>query len=276
MRYFLFLGVSLTVFLFRAGTYLQVEHRVQAQEKSIRKSKIPNHDKREWEPSFQGKVAELATKFKIRKIVGITPETGSRVNISWEGTLRDSLLFLDHLLSQGILSTPEYLQISGLDTSQVRVRGIFQNGDTNIRTSAIDPKEISKLKNVFAPLWEVKKQDYSVLQEKEIRRRDERIQKEQERQEAMIKEREEVEKIENKKKEFETGFALSGIVNNGKEPIAFVKSREGGQTMMLKAGDMLREARVISIDESKGEIQLSYQDKFQIHLRLVSNSEGYR
>jgi hypothetical protein len=57
-------------------------------------------------------------------------------------------------------------------------------------------------------------------------------------------------------------LVLSGVVNNGREPMAFVNGA------MIRVGDVVQDARVAVIDDKKGEVTLDLAGKSQVVLRI--------
>ena len=81
-----------------------------------------------------------------------------------------------------------------------------------------------------------------------------------------------MQRLEAKRGELESQVKLTGIVNNGRETLAFI-SLEGPQSknVIVRVGDMLQEARIAAIDARKYEVRLDYAGKLEVLVKLKPN-----
>ncbi len=213
----------------------------------------------------EGAIAREANACGVRRLVGV--ELAERAQIEWEGTPVTALRFVDALIAKKIVGRCERLRLTtdAAEPAIVRIRGEFDRR----AVVKMDRSTDASIRNVFFPLWSERRDPPpTVANAAADKKREHEQQMEREKAEKDRLEREQMQQLENKKRELETGLSVSGIVNNGREPIAFVSARAGGQTLMLRGGDTIQDAQVTAIDEKKGEVRLDYLGKFQVSLRL--------
>lgn len=117
-------------------------------------------------------------------------------------------------------------------------------------------------RNIFKPLWQV--QNTSKNNELEL----EKARLEEEKRQAELKKEEERKQLESKKRELENSFSLSGVVFDGKKTYALITNRQSNQGGAYLEGDLLKEAKIVSIDEKTQTVELNYENKFSVTLRI--------
>ncbi|OGS21143.1 MAG: hypothetical protein A3J83_08770 [Elusimicrobia bacterium RIFOXYA2_FULL_40_6] len=141
---------------------------------------------------------------------------------------------------------------------------LFATSKTNTSNDYSKYDIIAK-RNIFRPLWAIgaNRQDDPRSRKEEL----EALKKsEKERQEAQ-KLAEEQTKLDNKKKEIEQNYTLTGIVfDNGKKQ-AIIQNKKGVANFLYE-NDTLEDLKVLSINNSKGEVILDYQGKFTVSFHL--------
>jgi type II secretory pathway component PulC len=120
-------------------------------------------------------------------------------------------------------------------------------------------------RNVFRPLWKE-----VVVEKTDDKSRDKELEAlkkaEEERKEAQ-KKAEEESALNNKKKDIEQNYILSGIVfDNGKKQ-AIIQDKKG-TTYMLYENDTFEDMKVMSINNKKSEVIVDYKGKFTITFRM--------
>jgi len=119
-------------------------------------------------------------------------------------------------------------------------------------------------RNIFRPLWSVS----SVTKEDKSRKEElEALKKAEEERQQLQKAAEEQNALKNKLNEIEQNYALTGIVfENGKKQ-AVVQDKKGAAHFLYENGFM-DDLKVVSIDDTKGEIVLDYQGKCTVTLHM--------
>lgn len=221
---------------------------------------------------LQGLLSQKAKTAGIQRLLNVglvTNDDEELIELEWEASLSATLLFLKQA------GSCQRLRLTLGDDHLIRSSAIFAAVDFSTSSIINSKNEMSFARNVFVPLWEASSPNASFQLAQETKRLAEANQREQVKAEKQQKEREESDRLQSKKNQLESDLVLTGIVNNGREPMAFINSRQnGGQTMMLHAGDIVQEARVSTIDEQRGFVQLDYDGKFQISLKLNSRNIG--
>jgi hypothetical protein len=120
-------------------------------------------------------------------------------------------------------------------------------------------------RNIFHPLWNVsdskdtnisKKADIEAAKKLEEQRELERKQADQRR-------------LEDKKKDVETNYILTGIIYETDGPKAAIQSkRNPNSSFIVKPGDNVDDLKVMSVNSSNSEVLLDYDGKFQVTLRM--------
>ncbi len=131
--------------------------------------------------------------------------------------------------------------------------------------------QLIERQDIFKPLWTVVTDNEAERKrrEEQMRLEEEKRKREREQQLDELKRREEDTALQRKKTEIESTLVLSGIVFNGQENLALIEDKRGQDgSSMYSVGDMIKEAKIESIDENKKEIVLDYQGKLKITLRL--------
>ncbi len=116
-------------------------------------------------------------------------------------------------------------------------------------------------RNIFRPLWDIKKNTTSAAELERARLAEEQKQ-------AELKAAEEKKQIEARKQELQKSLLLSGIVYNGKKYSALISDRRTGLGGNYQIGDVISDTKVISIDEANKTVILSDEGKFTIILKV--------
>ena len=220
----------------------------------------------------QGLLGEDARQAGVPRLLNVGSSAGEAdgpVTVEWEAPGRACLHFLARL--QARLGRCETLDITSGEPPLLHVTAAFERrpwlaagGGPAIQTSTV-----TFARNVFASLWKPKQEDLALAQARELKKQEDERKAEQERADQERQARDEQQQLAGKRQQLETELALTGIVNNGHEALAFVSNRSaGGQAAVVRSGDMIADARVASIDEARGEVALDYRGKFQVLLKM--------
>ncbi len=119
-------------------------------------------------------------------------------------------------------------------------------------------------RNIFKPLWKIQANNQSTVNEEELLR----ARQEEEKRQTELKKQEEAKQLDNKKKELEKAFVLSGVVFDGKKTYAMITDQRTGVGGRYFLGDKLDNAVITSIDENTQTVIFDYQNRFQITLKI--------
>ena len=114
-------------------------------------------------------------------------------------------------------------------------------------------------RNIFRPLWNMRVDNKSELEKARL---------EEEKRQADLQRQQEMQALEVKKSELAQSLSLSGVVFNGKNTYALITDRRTGQGGDYVVGDTLAGAKITDINEANQTVELDYQDKFKITLRI--------
>ncbi len=263
-------GVSFLFFVVLSvrGVFLQRDlRRLEREQLARRQASVKDNSGRT--QGIESGLSLLARKAGVGKLLGLSLRDGGSTKtlaIEWESTPSATMTFLGLLQSPGGAGTCLSLMVTPTDTAQhVRVRGIFEEKPSV--SSGIKVLPLKLARNVFAPLWRDASVALAERQERERKREEQARVAEQQKSETDRRVQEEAQRQQEKKRGLESQLLVTGIVNNGREPLAFVSAPQG-RSVMLRSGDVIEEARVTSIDQSKGEVRLDYQGKFEVVLRI--------
>jgi len=220
------------------------------------------------------RVAKEAGLKRLLSVAADDAADGGTVQLVWESDQNSSLLFYDLLHARGIIGRSRRLQIAGSESTPgfIHVTADFIPGNP-VSHAGLSKKSVVARKierPVFKPLWSSMVANQSSENAREKKRLELARVEEQRLAEKRRYEQEAEQRLLLKRRQLESELALTGIVNNGREALAFIVRGGGGthQTLMLHQGEEIADARVVSIDESRGEVQLDYQGKFQVVLRM--------
>ena len=120
-------------------------------------------------------------------------------------------------------------------------------------------------RNIFHPLWNVSDtNNNSSLKKEELE-----AAKKLEEQKELERKQAEQRRLDDKKKEVETNYALTGIISETDGPKACIQSKKNpNSTFIVKPGDSVDDLKVISVDSSKSEVLLDYEGNFNVTLRM--------
>ncbi|OGS20225.1 MAG: hypothetical protein A2252_06395 [Elusimicrobia bacterium RIFOXYA2_FULL_39_19] len=133
----------------------------------------------------------------------------------------------------------------------------------NISTNSDKYKTIAT-RNVFRPLWAT---EFNNSDDKSRKEELEALKKSEKERIESQKLAEEQAKIDNKKKEIEQNYSLTGIIFDKGKKQAVIQDRKGLSSFMYE-NDFLDEAKIISINETKSEVILDYKGKFTVVFRM--------
>jgi hypothetical protein len=212
-------------------------------------------------------VAQASERAGVDRVISISASRqGLDRHIEWESRLSSSLILVRELEKTGALGGLSQLRLSVNDHARgdLRGRATFSQSFA-VRSSTSPPPVVTRdvFKNLWKPRLAVAASHPGQVQVKRKKAVD--LAKE----EAARLREVELQELEKKKQDFESRIMLTGIVNNGRENIAFVDAGAStGQTIMLKNGDQIENARVELIDEKAGIVKLNYQGRFSVVIRL--------
>lgn len=221
---------------------------------------------------IQGLLGDDARQSGVPRLLNVGGAGGSPdgpVTVEWEADGGASLRFLSRLQSR--LGRCEKLDITSAEPPLLHVTTAFERRLFPLEAAAAGGRNgaVPPARNVFAPLWKPRQENVALVQARELKKQEEERKAEQAQMEKDRAAREEEQQLAGKRQQLETELALTGIVNDGHQPLAFVSNRSsGGQATMLRSGDMINDARVTSIDEAKGQVALDYRGKFQVLLKI--------
>ena len=218
-------------------------------------------------------VADAAQRAAVGRLLGVSSSQSvpGEKSIEWEAGWASSLTFVRTLEASGALGGLSHLQLTAQDGTPglLRGRGSFSTSWARAATSS-PPKNAT---DIFRPLWRSAPRPAEAAT---ARQRNEDVQRRQEaaKAEAEQKRLAQTQALDNRKHEFETRYALTGIASNGKEIVAFIDGGVGRTTVMVRTGDALEDARVESIDEKAGSVRLVCPGQFSVTLRVGEKASG--
>lgn len=232
-------------------------------------------------PGIESQLSQLAKTAGIQRLLSVGTNGASpsnSISLEWEGSQQSLIQWMGLLASSEVLGPCESLLITAAPQSNdlLHVNGIFQaqpnrSNSTEFKT-ALNPPKLHR--NIFAPLWNkaASPQQPTTQKKREVENALQLQQKKIEQAQIALQE---IQMKQEKKRAFETQWGLTGIVNNGKEPLAFINSQNTeGKTMMARKGDLIDSARITDIDEKNGEVRLDSMGQFQVVLKLTPHSTG--
>ncbi len=229
-------------------------------------------------PNSVQKIEALASagakKTGVARLLSVSTPKAGVLQLEWEGTPTATAAYLTALATDARVGTCRLLRVMPVDSRGplLRASASFALGPVP-RAVVLHKTEFKNGRNVFAALWH--EESASNLQDHlaELKREEKLRHDEEAKQEAERRVQDEANRLTEKRRQLESGLVLTGIVSNGREPLAFVNNRSsGGRTVMLRSGDVIEEARVTSIEADKGELRLDYSGKFQISLKINSGA----
>lgn len=219
-------------------------------------------------------VSRIARDAGVARLLGLSARDGASkpVSIEWEASQPATLRFLSIIERSGGICGDLTITAAPSSAGFLRARGSF-GGTLQLSSSpiALGVENNRSARNVFAPLWRDAAEARRAREDRERKKIEEVRAAEQLKMESARRSQQEDLMIQTKKREIENRLSVTGIVNNGREALAFV-SDSSGSTRMVRDGDSIGEARVNAIDERRGEVRLDYQGKFEVVLKL--NSRG--
>ena len=222
---------------------------------------------------LESALSAAAKKSGTRRLLSVNSgeSRGARIiELEWEGSQQATVQFLSLLQSTSTVGICSGLRITGspAEPGLLRARGTFEMGAARVRSDR--PNGAPALaRDVFAPLWRDATGSDPVRLAREQKKMEEVRLREQQRADEERRGQEEARRIEEKRRGLETQLVVTGIVHNGREAMAFMnRHNAGGQTVMVRSGDLIEEAKVTNIDEKKGEVWLDYLGKFQTVLKI--------
>lgn len=218
----------------------------------------------------------IAKQTKVTRLLSINTQDsadGPQIQIEAEAPLTSMAQFLHELQTSPDMGACARIHVmASTDNLPPHVALTFSTHLSAMAPASVTAHSLQIKRNVFAALWQeqtVNANDVALAQAKKFeeqqRQEQARLQNEQQARAAD-------ELLTSKRRELQGGYTLTGIVNDGKQPIAFVSEKSsGGKALMLRQDDMVSDARVARIDEQKGEMQLDYQGKFQLLFHINEN-----
>lgn len=284
---------ALAFFLMSAVNTLQFRRAIKETNQGLNRFRTdrswvnPGENNRRRDPGLEATLGRLSQSANLKRLLSVgmteTP-SGNGVLVEWEGTLAGTLRFLNLLRSESAFGPCQKLQLASVGQGQGPLRGKasfildsrITDAKISVSSSTISLVALKMDRDIFASPWPIVEQ--VSMAESETRRLKKEREGQQKEQDHMEKERlaqQEQEKLKEKRRHLEDSLAVTGIMNNGREALAFIQLRSGGgQNLMVRTGDTVEEARVLRIDEKKGEVELDYLGQFQIRLKLSSRSSG--
>jgi hypothetical protein len=265
-------GLSGTIFLIRAGGLVNAHRRLHAAERRPA-SRTLSASVQASDLLLQGAIGKAASASRVRLLSVATSQTGESLGLvlAWEGSISKSWAMLNTLADQRLVGRWRQFHVAPAEGGQIRMDGVADAGSLDAPAAG---KKWTPLpaRNPFRPLWRTPVQDPAQVVSQQIKKEEEQKKQEEQKEQSEKKEAEEAARLEAKKRELLSDLVLTGIVNNGREVLAFLNSHGNG-TLMLRNGDTIQEARVVGIDEKKGEINLDYQGKFRLNFK-ISGARG--
>ena len=220
-----------------------------------------------------------AYKSGVKRLLSITTQNsmdGPQLRVEAEGDQSHLLGFMHELEASPDLGSCLRLHVTGAAPGQAaRVSLLFPVGMFPGKTAPASPVAPDSGRDVFVTLWQQRVRDAGDVALEQAKRLEEQQRREQQLAAEQQMKHAAEEQLASKRRELENAYVLTGIVNNGREPIAFVSQKSaGGAALMLRQDDALGEARVARIDETKGEMQLDYHGKFQLLFHLNAPGGG--
>ncbi len=221
--------------------------------------------------------ANQAGVHRLLSIGSVDSPDGPQLQIESEGTqasLLKLLSILERIRGLGACLRIHVMGATATSTS-VRCSLLFSPSKPSPAVDDVDVA-VSRLKrDVFIPLWRERAVSITDLALAQAKRMEEQQRKSEERAQTDQKNREAEERLNAKRRELIENYTLTGIGSSGHDPIAFVSQKSaGGAALMVHQQDLIGDARVIRIDEQKGEMQLDYEGKFQLLFRINSAPIG--
>lgn len=216
---------------------------------------------------WEGRLSDRAREAGVRHLLSVSASKTSRgpvVHVEWESGVVEAYRFLATLRESNSVGPCQQWKATGQ-----RYRAVFSYPDGAERTLAAKaitvPPSLPRLVFVSAPTSRAtqprRDNDRQKQDEAALRKRQE---EEQQRQEELM--------LASKRQELERSLVVTGIAHDGREALAFVTRRSGSGSLILRRGDAIEQARVVSIDEKRGEIALDYLGRISVTLKL--NSAG--
>jgi len=258
-------GLTLKPILTGVHLFFQIRKLEQVQQKT------PDNVSGIVPEQWQKKIEKLANEAGVKKLTNLSvngPVSNQEISLIWESSLPVVHQFLILLQNENATGPTLRLQMSAspVGVRLVTAKASFQMPEKRKTITNDNSIDRPPLRNVFASSSRMETARVSSVKTTLGPNT-----KELEKMEKELNEREEVARLENKKRELESALALTGIVNNGREPLAVIDARGASRrTWMVKVADMLNGARVVAIDERQGEVTLDYESKIKVVLRLSS------
>lgn len=222
-------------------------------------------------------IEEIARRSGIERILSIQSNTSSKVlesKIDWEGSLKSSLQFVNNLTTQiGGKCVKLKFSKPSAGSALIRGEGVFWPANQSHSANNITtPLMASLSRDVFSSSQNSFRAREIFVQKSKPRKENSFLVEKLEKLKIEEKEREEITRLETQKNNLETNLLVTGIVNNGRQPTAYINSKMSQRGLVaIVPGDMIEGARVISIDDKSGEVRLDLEGKREIRLR-ISNS----
>lgn len=216
-------------------------------------------------------INQAAQDARLRRLTSVAPtgkDQQSDVSIEWESDLRSSLSYLALLKARGPAHEILRLSLTGLEDQPGTLRGratLAPGPASSVSTFTTVQRD------VFYPIWKNEVR-FARLASENIRRQEEERRRRQEEDEKKRQEQEAAQQLEARRRAFQTRYVLTGIVTDGKGPIAFLND-DRQQSVMARTGDRLADATVASIDVASGEVKLDGSESMSVvlHLGLAGN-----
>jgi Tfp pilus assembly protein PilP len=223
-----------------------------------RQAALPARDR------VEPKVLAAAKKAGIKRVMTVTRRSdGKSLEVEWEGDAAAALRFVDVLQTEGTVGDCNRFQLSSAaNKSALRAQATFNLANRPAPTAHAEPIHIPTLV-AFGPAEKTPRIAKQPLRQPSLSSSE--TPKSGDAAAALEENR-----LMAKRQELETQLKLTGIVKNGQEAVAFV-SLEGTdpKSVMVRQGDSLRDAQVVSIDDQKGELRLNYAGKFDVLVKLT-------
>lgn len=123
-------------------------------------------------------------------------------------------------------------------------------------------------RDIFRPLWKTSDSP-SEISSKPMKAELDAIRKaEEERVEAQRKQ-EDQRRLEEKKKDIENSYTVTGIIHeNGNLTAVLQSKRSSGKNYFVTKGETVDELKVTAINESRGDVTLDYDNKVSVTLHM--------
>jgi hypothetical protein len=197
---------------------------------------------------------DVARSLGVGKILSVLRgRDGKTLELEWESDPKTALRFIDELQRQGIAGNCEQLRLS---PSRNRIVFSFSTGRTTQRGEALP---ITLPAHVFLHSKTPVSLAAATPRIKEKKNDPARV--------AQLLATQEAERLESKRRELESQLRVTGVVNNGRETLAFM-TLEGSKNLIARVGDTVSDARIVAIDSIKNEVRLNFGGTLDVFIKL--------